>query len=229
MKGLYLDLLTPGDPERFLKLLVEADLSLMESGRFRWCKGRVTLTPVDGIITLPETYASILGVQVDKRAHIIHDEEYEFTPDGVGDIDVGDLGGGAVKLIDQGLTDDGLRHYKVTGQLPDGVLVHCLCHFAPVALFDEDMGYPTGEPDTNNDGIPDGMTDTTRCPLGSALKLAMQGTLYADSSDINTSRSYFATALKKLDDYERGLRGGAKQIMSIRPNGPGIRRIRQHR
>jgi hypothetical protein len=131
-----------------------------------------------------------------------------------------DVGNGTTKLIDQGLNDAGFRHYKVAGVLSDGTTVNCLCHFAPLALYD---------PELLEGAAPDDASDTTRCPDVSALKLTMRGIIFEEASDITTSSRYFATALRGLDSKERANRGGARQQFNLRPNGCGIRRIRSFR
>lgn len=94
--------IAPGDATEFLRILTEADMRLLEYGRWRWTRGRATLTPVSGYVTLPTTYASILGARVGKNAVEIRDEDYEFVPGGVGEVD---LGTGHSRLIDQGLVE----------------------------------------------------------------------------------------------------------------------------
>lgn len=94
--------IAPGDATEFLRILTEADMRLLEYGRWRWTRGRDTLTPVSGYVTLPTTYASILGARVGKNAVEIRDEDYEFVPGGVGEVD---LGTGHSRLIDQGLVE----------------------------------------------------------------------------------------------------------------------------
>lgn len=210
--------IAPNNDSEFLRLLTEADLRLLEYCRFRWTRGRVTLTPAAGIITLPAGYSSILGAQVDGAAKWIHDEHYEFTPDGLGEVEV--AGCGSIRLIDQGLTVAGLRHYKVTGTLEDDWTIYALCHFAPVTLFDAAIGDST---------VPDDAVDTTRCPDVAALKLFMLGIIMEEASNIEESSKYFSAALRGLENKEKTQRGGSRQTFNIRPNGPGIRGIRSLR
>ena len=75
--------IAPGNDDEFLRLLSEADMRLLEFVKFRWTRTRVTLTPVDGYVELPAEYASILGAQVGGAAVDIHDETFEFAPEGV--------------------------------------------------------------------------------------------------------------------------------------------------
>jgi hypothetical protein len=207
LKTLLQAQIAPGRDDEFLRLLTEADIRLLEFARYSWCKGRVTLTPDTGLVVLPAGYASILGAQVNGYAKDIRAEEFEFTPDGVGDVEVN--GCEDVRLIDQGLNDDGLRYYKISGVLPEDTTVKALCHFAPLPLYDSANSSP-GDP-----GSPD----------VAALKLAMLAIIYEESNDMTTSGQYMATALRGLDAKEKAHRGGAKQMLNIRPNGPGIRKI----
>ena len=221
LKSLLQAQIAPGDDVAFLRLLTEADIRLLEFARYYWCKGRITLTPVAGIVTLPVGYASILGAQVNGYAKDIRAEEFEFTPDGVGDIEVGNAGG--VRLIDQGLNDDGLRYYKISGVLPEDTEVRALCHFAPLPLYDSANSAP-GDP-----GIPEDAVDSPRCPDVGALKLVMLAIIYEEANDMPQSGQYFATALRNLDAKEKTHRGGAQQQFNLRPNGPGIRGIKSFR
>lgn len=218
LKSLYLAQIAPGDEAEFLRIISESDMRLLAYSRFRWSRSRLTLTPVDGIITLPATHASIIGAQVDGYASEIWSEEYEFVPDGVGEVEVD--GADGIRLIDQGINDEGLRIYKVAGHIPADWQVKVLAHYAPAVLYD---------PDIAESGLPPEATNITRCPDSAALKLTALAIRYEEANDMNLSRQYFATALKGLDDRERGERGGAKPSMNIRSTAPGIRRIQNLR
>ncbi len=206
--------IAPGNDDEFLRLLQEADIRLLEWVKFRFTRTRVTLTPVDGIITLPADYASILAAQVGGLAVDIRDESFEFVAGGVGDVEVGDSGG--VMLIDQGLDDDDFRHYKVTGYLPDGTTVRAWVNYAPVTLYD---------PDISDSSTPSDAVDVTRCPSLAALKLAMLGIIMEEANEIDKSGGYFATALRNLESKESSQRGGAMPQVNIR-KGMGRRKIR---
>lgn len=216
-KETFLSEIAPGNEGLFLKILTEADLRLLEVGRFQWCKTRVVLTPVDGFIVLPPIYASILGVQDQDGAPDIRAEEMEFTPYGFGEIAVGY---GNVMLIDQGLNENDQRVYKVTGHLDDGETLKCLVHKAPAMLYD---------PELDDEGVPEEAVSTTVCPDLGALKLACFGIVFENAADLPNSRQYFATALKRLDDREKSRRGEARQTVNMRPLGPSIRPIRNFR
>ena len=208
--------LAPGDNTELLRLLNEADLRLLEFGRWRFTRSRLDLTPVSDVVTLPITHVAILGARVDELPVDIRAEEHEYVPGGIGQVDVG--GSGSLRLIDQGLTDAGLRYYKVVGTASDDddYTLHTLSTYAPFSL------YLAADP-------PDPLTDidstTTRCPSLAALKNMALGIIYEEASDNGRARSYIADALRILDSHEGSARGHAKTPMNIRPNGPGIRGI----
>lgn len=226
LKTLFQAQIAPGDDEEFLRILTEADLRLTEFGRWGWTRTKVTLTPVDGIITLPTTYASILGARVGKGPVDVFDQDYEFCPGGPGEID---LGHGHSKLIDQGMNDvvvssagdpevvEPRRQYKVTGYLADDDVVTALLHYAPVTLMD---------PDIADSMVPDDATVNTRCPDSTALKLMMLGILMEEAHDHGGARSFISDALKGLDNKEQAQRGGAQRTIQARPMGRNVRRIR---
>lgn len=211
---MFQPLIAPSDNEEFLRLLTEADMRLLEQGRWRWTRKQDTLTPVNGFVVLPTTYASILGARVDKYAVTLFDEEYEFVPGGVGEVD---LGVGGSRLIDQGMNDDDLRHYKVAGHLDNDDVITALLHYAPVTLMDPDMG---------DEDVPEDATIHTRCPDATALKLMMLGIKMEEAYDHGGARSYIHDALKSLDNKEQSQRGNAQRTINSRPMGLGIRRIR---
>lgn len=217
LKAMFQAQIAPGDSEEFLRLLTEADLRLGEYGRWRWTRKRDTLTPVDGYVTLPIDYASILGARVDKEAVGLRDEDYEFTAGGPGEIE---LGVGSSRLIDQGLNDEGLRYYKVAGHLDDDDIVTALLHYAPVTLYD---------PDIVDSMVPEDAVTVTRCPDATALKLMMLGILMEEAHDHGGARSYISDALKSLDNKEQSQRGNAVRTINSRPNGLGVRGIRSFR
>ena len=210
--------IAPGRDDEFLRLLTEADIRLLETAKWRWTRARVLITPVAGYVVLPAGYASILGAQVNGAARDIRAEEYEFIPDGIGDIPLD--GSGATRLIDNGINEDGFRHYKLTGHLEDTVVVNALCHLAPLPLYD---------PDLMDSSVPEDASTDTRCPDIAALKLMMLGIIFEEANDILASRDYVATAYRRLDDLEKTQRGGSRQQVNFRPNNPGVRPIRTFR
>lgn len=209
--------IAPDNDAEFLRLLTEADMRLLEWVKFRWTRTRLTLTPVDGIITLPAGYASILASQVGGLPVDIRDESFEFVAGGVGDVEVG--GSGGIMLIDQGLDDDGFRHYKATGTLPTGTTVRAWVNYAPVTLYD---------PDIIDSSTPEDAVDTTRCPSLAALKLAMLGIIMEEANEIDKSGGYFSTALRNLESKESSQRGGAMPQVNLRRSG-GRSKIRSLR
>lgn len=218
LKAMFQAQIAPGDSEEFLRILTEADLRLGEWGsRFRWAITTDTLTPVDGYVVLSADYASVLGARVGKTAVDIQSYEYEFVPGGPGEIE---LGVGSSRLIDQGLNDEGLRHYKVAGHLDDDDIVTALLHYAPVTLYD---------PDIVDSMVPEDAVTVTRCPDATALKLMMLGILMEEAHDHGGARSYISDALKSLDNKEQSQRGNAVRTINSRPNGLGVRGIRSFR
>ena len=214
LKSLIKNTISPTSDEEFLRLVQEADIRLLQWGRWRFTRSRLDLTPTDGIITLPATHVAILGAQVDGSAVNIFAEEHEFVPDGVGEIEVN--GANGCMLIDQGLDTNGLRTYKVTGILPTGVTLHVLATKAPATLYD---------PDIADSSVPEDAVDTTVCPDVAALKLACLGIIMEEANDLKQSREYFSTALATLDNKEKAARGNARQTVNIRSVAPGIRKI----
>lgn len=217
LKTAFQAFIAPGDDDNFLRLVQEADIRLLEAGRWRWTRTRVVLTPVDGYVELEAPYASILGVQIGNYAADVRAEEYEFQPDGVGDIQIGT---GDWRLIDQGLNESGLRHYKVTGGLRTDETLTALVLYAPVTLYDPEI------PDSS---VPEDAVDTTLCPSTAALKLACFAINYEENHDLAAAERYFARAVKTLDDMEQNQRGNARQSVQIKPTGLGVRGIRSFR
>lgn len=204
--------IAPGNDQEFVRLLTEADGRLLEWVRFRWTRTKITLEPTDGIITLPPEFASILGAQVDGYAADIHDESYEFSAGGVGDVEICGCGG---MLIDQGINDEGLRHYKC----PPDTSIRAWVNYAPRPLFD---------PEINDPDLPDDASDTTRCPSVAALKLACLGIIMEEADELEKSGGYFSTALRNLESKETSQRGGARPQVTVRRTG-GLRGIRSFR
>jgi hypothetical protein len=209
--------IAPGDDYGFLRLLTEADMRLLEFGRWRWTRKSTTLSHTDGVITLPSVYSSILGARVGKEPVDIRSEEFEYVPGGAGEVD---LGVGSSRLIDQGVNDAGERQYKITGHLDDTDIISAMVMYAPVTLTDPDI------PDSS---LPDDATTNTLCPDTTALKLMMLGIIYEEASDIGNARNYTADALRGLDNKEQNQRGNARQSVNVRPSGPGIPRVRSYR
>lgn len=217
LKAMFQAQIAPGDDSEFLRILTEADMRLVEFGRWRWTKTTTTLTPSSGYVTLDSAHASILGARVDKVAVSLEGFEFEFVPGGRGEVE---LGVGSSRLIDQGLNGSGERYYKVAGHLDNDDVVTALVHYAPVTLYDPDI------PDSD---LPADATVNTRCPDATALKLMMLGILMEEAHDHGGARSYIADALRSLDNKEQSQRGNASRSINFRPNGPGIRGIRSFR
>lgn len=218
LKELFQDQIAPGDDAEFLRLLQEAEIRVLEAGRWQWCRARATLTPVVGIIILDDIYASILGAQVEGFPTPINAMDFEFAPDGVGEIEV--RGGGSTRLIDQGVTTAGVRTYKVVGCETDDLIVEALVHKAPATLYDPDVP----DSDTPVDAV-----FTVTCPDSGALKLIMLGIILEERYDMGGSINYFKMAYARLNEREKTRRGSAVQQPNIRPSGRGVRGIRNFR
>lgn len=195
----------PGDDVEFLRILQEADTRLLEMGRWQWCKTVDTLTVASGIVTLDSDYASILGLQINNWPTDIHAQEFEFTPDGIGNIEVGE---GGTLLIDQGLVS-GSRTYKVTGYLDPTWTLNALLLYAPKALSID--------------------ADTTRCDNPYALKLASIAVSMEENNSMADATNYFQRAVDILENRSQNQRGSARQTMSMSPAGRGVSGIRSFR
>jgi hypothetical protein len=215
LRAMYIAQIAPGQPSEFLRLLQEAEIKLLESGRWAWCKARVSLTPVNGIVTLPSQYAAIIGAQVEGAAISLKVEDHEFYPDGEGDVEVE---GGYTKLIDQGFADD-VRTYKLAGADSSDTL-SCLVHKAPATLYD---------PAIADSSLPEDITEDVTCPDASALKLCMLSIIMEEAHDNGAARDYLASCYARLNDREKTRRGNAQATPSVRPNGRGVRPIRNLR
>lgn len=209
--------IAPGDDYQFLRLLTEADMRLLEYGRWRWTRTSTTLSHSAGIITLPTKYASILGARVGKEPVDIRAEEFEFVPGGVGEVD---LGVGSSRLIDQGMNETGERQYKVAGSLDDTDIITAMVMYAPATLYD---------PDIVDSSLPDDAVTITLCPDATALKLVMLGIIFEEAADLGNARSYISDALKGLDNKEQNQRGNARQQVNVRARGVGVSHIRSYR
>lgn len=216
LKELYRDQIAPGDNEKFLRLLQEAEIRLLEVAKWYWCKAKVPLTSVNGIITLAAGYAAIIGAQVEGHPTPISVLDYEFYPDGPGDLDVE---GGHLRLIDQGLNGNEQRTYKLTGAEADDTIV-AIVHKAPATLYD---------PDIADSDVPADAVTTVTCPDSGALKLCMLAIIYEESGNLDSSRDFMATAYARLNDKEKRYRGNAQAAPNIRPQGRGVRSIRSFR
>ena len=194
-------------------------MRLLEFGRWKWTRGRVDLTPASGIVTLPLNFASILAARSDELPIGIEEEEYEFNPNGPGEIKVD--GGRLVRLIDQGLDGTDQRIYKVVGEsTDDDYTIHTLAMYSPFTLY-----YTVNLP-----GSPTVVeSDQTRVPTAGALKLMMLGIIFEEAHDLGASSHYVATALKNLDNQGQNKRGGARTRVSVNPYGPGVKKIHNYR
>lgn len=219
LKAMFQEKIAPARDDEFLRLLQEAEIRLLETGKWMWCRKEVTLTPVEGIITLDPEYAAILAAQVEGYPTPINSLDFEFTPDGMGEIEV--TGGHGLRLIDQEL-DGEERRYKVVGrsstELNESIVA--LVHKAPATLYD---------PDASDSGLPDDVTANVTCPDAGAIKLCMLALLMEEAHDLDSSRGYMATCYARLNDRQKTRRGNAQQTPNVRPQGKGVRGIRTFR
>lgn len=214
LKTAYQDLVAPNDDALFLRLLQEADNRLLDAGKWNWTRAKITLTPVDGFVTLPVAYTAILGARVGTYAKPIHTEEFEFVAGGVGEVPI--EGCGDYRLVDQGKVEQEsgppLRTYKVAGgeELTDDVVALVRLAYSDLIL-----------PDDSGDG-----DDETRCPDQAALKLALYGVVYELNNDLERAGNYWTSALNSLDRVERSYRAGAQHVQVVQPWGRGVSGIR---
>lgn len=218
LKELFQDEIAPDDDEKFLRILQDAEIRLLETGKWMWCRKRDTLTPVNGIITLDPEYASIIGACLDSYPTTIHAMDFEFNPDGPGELEV--LGGGGLKLIDQGLNDSLQRYYKVIGWDSDDIEIIAILHRCPAMLYD---------PAIAESDLPADVTEDVTCPDAAAIKQTMLGIIFENAHDLGSSRGYMGLAYARLTDREKTRRGNAQQVPNVRPSGRGVSRIRSFR
>lgn len=205
---MYQSLVAPGDNVTMLQRINEADYRLLEFGRWNWTRAKVTLSFYDeNYVTLPPAYTSILGARLGSRPKLVHTEEFEFSPDGIGEVAV--TGCTDTGLIDQGYQTANFgsgtetrRVYKIAGTIPDGDTVVALVRRAPVTLTADNQ--------------------STLCPDNAALKLMMFAINLENENDIERSRSYISDALRGLDNKEKAHRAGARQTFNTNPYGAGI-------
>jgi len=216
LKTLFQAQVAPGNDAEFLRLLQEAEIRLLETGKWQWCKARVSLTSVSGVITLDPQYAAIIGAQVTGHPTPINVQDFEFYPDGVGEVEVE---GGSLRLIDQGLDASEQRTYKLTGAESDDTIV-AIVHKAPVTLYD---------PEISDSSLPEDATTDLTCPDSGALKLCMLAIIFEEAHDLAASREYMQTCYARLNDREKTRRGNAQATPNIRPQGRGVRTIRSFR
>lgn len=212
LKTMYQSLIAPGDDARMLRFINEADLRLLEFGRWNWTRAKVEMAPYvlddQNYVGLPVTYSAILGARLGSRPKMVHAEEFEFSPDGLGEVRITGCGNGT-GLIDQGMVTRNFgsgtetrRVYKITGTIPTGDTITALVRRAP--------------------SIATGDASVTVCPDYAALKLMMYAINFEEENDIERSRSYISDALRALDNKEKSFRAGAKQVLNVKPYGPGI-------
>ena len=101
LKTRYQALVAPGNDAEFFRLLTEADERLLFAGRWHWAREPLSLSVVDGVVTLPDTYHSIVGARINGHAVGVNWQESEWFEGGPGEFIPVD--GAAAFLVDQGL------------------------------------------------------------------------------------------------------------------------------
>lgn len=190
--------ISPGNPARFHEILTQADERLLELGKWSWTRGPLDLTPVDGVVSLPAEYVSIVGCRIGSMASGVLWQEISFVEEGPGLIPIEGTGG---QLLDLGVID-GVRQYQTTGSDPGDIVV--LARFAPRSLE---------EP-----------ADIPLCQSFAALKQAMLSIVYEERNDLERSVSYMQSAEFTLNKKEIAYRGAAKKIFDPKIYGPPTRR-----
>lgn len=193
-----IDRLAPGNTEKFYLLLTEADEKLLEAGKWAWTRGPLDLIPVNGVVTLPPEYTSIVGCRIGSMAAGVLWQEIEYLEGGPGVIPVEGCSG---QLLDQG-TNAGSRVYKCVGAQPDVVVV--LARYAPVNI-------------TKPEDIP-------RCQSFSAIKNTMMSLVYEETNELERAMGYFNLAMNTLNSQETAYRGSAKKVFDPKIYGPPQRR-----
>ena len=199
----YMDLVSPGEESKFMRVLNEAESRLQESARWHWSKVEVDLPVQSRVVYLdPTIYAALLGVLVDGTGRVIRPRDVEFTPNQGYRHSDSEVEG---YLIDDGLVsvDDVMqRKYRIVDNVADGDTVTCL-----VLLAHRELGH---------------MDDLTTCPSARALKLAMYAVNYEEVNDLERAQACWSQAYAALDEDERTKRGGSRSVMPVQPFGEGI-------
>lgn len=188
----------PGDPERFYEILSEADERLLDAGKWQWTRAPLDLVPVDGIVTLPEGYASIVGCKIGSMAAGVLWQEIEYLDGGPGAIPIEGLNG---QLLDLGVIE-GQRQYRCTGSAPEAIVVLARYAHIPVTALD----------------------DSPRCQSFPALKQAMLAVNAENNQDLERSVAFMRLAVQTLDLQEAAHRGAARKVFDPKIYGPPRRR-----
>ena len=118
----YQSLVAPGNNALFWRLLTEANERLLFSGRWHWAREPLSLAVVDGAITLPDGYHSIVGARINGTAVGVNWQESEWFEGGPGEFIP--IEGARAFLVDQGLSELAtitVTGMTVAGDLTDGV------------------------------------------------------------------------------------------------------------
>lgn len=204
LKQRYQDLVAPGNDQEFERLLLEADERLLASGRWHWTREPSVLTPdVDGLITLPAQYESIVGCRVGEVPQGVVWQETEYLEGGPGEITIE---GCTARLVDQGWSDSTAdqstsdesddvitrtRTYKVSDASIDEVTA--LCRFAAIVEYGSDYV-------------------AVLCPSAPSLKQMMLSIIYEEANDTTKSLEYRQLAINTCSEHEKAYRGLANEI-----------------
>lgn len=201
---LFLRYVGPLDTDEavFLAALNHLRKRFFDSGKWKGLKVEVEVTPVAGVITLPEDCESVLGAQINGAPVVVFGEYHEFLPGGPGEL-------GADGTFTPALVDNGDRTYKLMGPSDATTSVRLKCKRRYIALEEStDVVYP------DNPG---------------ALKLGLMSLKFEDENDLERAREYFAQALLLLNGEVHEARGASQQTLQQSPhgfalNGGGLRR-----
>lgn len=201
--------LAPGDTEKFYRLLTEAEEKLLEAGRWSWVRSPQVITTIDGILTLPPEFESIVGARIGCGATSVFWQEIEYLEQSPCMC----VQGCTSQLIDRGMVNNlrtyQLTRYEDTPQNPSQeVTLSLLLRYAPVE-------YSRPSQDMLCQSLP-------------ALKQAMYAVNYENQNDLERSNGYTSMAIATLDRQESAYRGTAKKIFQPSLFGPVKRRSRMN-
>lgn len=180
----------------FLSALNQLRERLFTTGRWKGLILEVEVTPVNNVVTLPNTCEAVLGAQVDDRPVVVFGSMHEFLPNGPGEVTEERF------RSTLALVDNGDYTYKIMGGTDnvESVRLRCKRRYADLT-GDSDIVYP------DNVG---------------ALKLGLMSLAYEDSGDFEKAELYFSKCLALLNDELTEARGGAIPVFQQSPHGFGV-------
>lgn len=195
--------ITKSNVELFYRLLTEADERLLQSGKWQWTRTGIDLVPVNGEVTIPSGYESIVGAKIGSIGAGVSWQEVQYMEGNAGILRIEGCQNG---LVDKGLIS-GIRTYEIIGGGEVNEVV-ALVRFAPRLLSSPD--------------------DLPVCQNISALKQMMLGIVYENNNDIEKSMQYTSLAIRTLDQQESAYRGAARKIRNPKLFEPARRRSRHN-